>query len=112
MDLVVDNATVLTMDPERRVLPVATVAVQDDRIVAVGEEPAGGRTSATRRIDGSGKVLMPGFVNAHTHAIHNLLRGGLSDDRVLYDWLLNVLYPGVLAYRAEDARIAARLFCL
>ena len=55
---------------------------------------------------------MPGFVNAHTHAIHNLLRGGLSDDRVLYDWLVNVLYPGVLAYSAEDARIAARLFCV
>lgn len=112
MDLVVENVTVLTMDPDRRVLANASVAVRDDRIVAVGDGrgvPVGG---TARRIDGTGKVLMPGFVNAHTHAIHNLLRGGLSDDRTLYDWLLNVLYPGVLAYTADDARLAARLFCV
>jgi atrazine chlorohydrolase/5-methylthioadenosine/S-adenosylhomocysteine deaminase/melamine deaminase len=112
MDLIVENASVLTMDPDRRVLANASVSVQDGRIVSVGGQPPAGATTATRRIDGTGKLLMPGFVNAHTHAIHNLLRGGLSDDRVLYDWLLNVLYPGVLAYTADDAKVAARLFCL
>lgn len=112
MDLVVENAAVLTMDPERRVLPSATVVVRDGRIVSVGEDVRGDVARAGKRIDGTGKVLMPGFVNAHTHAIHNLLRGGLSDDRVLYDWLLNVLYPGVLAYTTEDAKLAARLFCV
>jgi atrazine chlorohydrolase/5-methylthioadenosine/S-adenosylhomocysteine deaminase/melamine deaminase len=55
---------------------------------------------------------LPGFVNAHTHAIHILLRGGLSQDRNLYDWLLNILYPGVSVYTGEDARIAASLYCL
>jgi cytosine/adenosine deaminase-related metal-dependent hydrolase len=111
MDLVVTNATIVTVDPDRRVIERGAVTVRDGRIAGVepgGEAPSG----AGRVIDAKGKVLMPGFVNAHTHAIHNLLRGGLSDDRVLYDWLLNVLYPGVLAYTADDARIAARLFCL
>jgi cytosine/adenosine deaminase-related metal-dependent hydrolase len=112
MDLVVENVTVLMMDPERRVIPGATVSVRDDRIVSVVEGPPDPSSRPAKRIDGTGKVLMPGFVNAHAHAIHNLLRGGLSDDRTLYDWLLNVLYPGVLAYTAEDAKLAARLFCI
>lgn len=112
MDLAVVNATILTLDPERRVIAGGSIAVDGDRIQAVGGPDAVDTRGAGRVIDAKGKVLMPGFVNAHTHAIHNLLRGGLSDDRVLYDWLLNVLYPGVLAYTAEDATTAARLFCI
>jgi cytosine/adenosine deaminase-related metal-dependent hydrolase len=112
LDLVIRDVTAVTVDPERRVLPNASIEVRDGRISAIrsGEEP--GRIDAGRVIDGCGMVALPGFVNAHTHAIHNLLRGGLSDDRVLYDWLLNVLYPGVLAYTKEDARTAAELFCV
>ncbi|MEA2650839.1 MAG: 5-methylthioadenosine/S-adenosylhomocysteine deaminase [Chloroflexota bacterium] len=112
LDLAVINATILTLGHDRRVIAGGSVAVADGRITAVGDAASVHPEGAGQVIDAKGKVLMPGFVNAHTHAIHNLLRGGLSDDRVLYDWLLNVLYPGVLAYTAEDARIAARLFCL
>jgi cytosine/adenosine deaminase-related metal-dependent hydrolase len=112
MELAAVNATILTLDPDRRVIESGSVAVDGDRIIAVGGPGEIDTEGAARVIDAKGKILMPGFVNAHTHAIHNLLRGGLSDDRVLYDWLLNVLYPGVLAYTAEDAATAARLFCI
>jgi cytosine/adenosine deaminase-related metal-dependent hydrolase len=112
VDLAVVNATILTLDPSRRVIHGGSVAIDGDHITSVGGPNTIDTSGAGRVIDAKGKVLMPGFVNAHTHAIHNLLRGGLSDDRVLYDWLLNVLYPGVLAYTAEDARTAARLFCV
>lgn len=112
VDLLIRNVTAVTMDPDRRVIPGTSVAVRDDRIVEVGSDDGMADLPAARTVDGQGKVLLPGFVNAHTHAIHNLLRGGLSDDRALYDWLLNVLYPGVLAYTEDDARVAARLFCV
>ncbi len=112
LDLAVINATILTLDPERRVIEGGSIAVDEGQIVAAGGPGSVDVEGAGRVIDAGGKVLMPGFVNAHTHAIHNLLRGGLSDDRVLYDWLLNVLYPGVRAYTAEDAGVAARLFCV
>jgi atrazine chlorohydrolase/5-methylthioadenosine/S-adenosylhomocysteine deaminase/melamine deaminase len=112
VDLAVVNATILTLDPDRRVIQGGSVAIEGDQFMAIGGPDAVDTEHAGRVIDAAGKVLMPGFVNAHTHAIHNLLRGGLSDDRVLYDWLLNVLYPGVLAYTADDAKIAARLFCV
>ncbi|MCK9520996.1 MAG: amidohydrolase family protein, partial [Dehalococcoidia bacterium] len=38
------------------------VAIDGDRIVAVGEAPAG-----TREVDGRGMVLAPGFVDTHSH---------------------------------------------
>jgi atrazine chlorohydrolase/5-methylthioadenosine/S-adenosylhomocysteine deaminase/melamine deaminase len=112
VDLLIRNVTAVTLDPERRVVPGATIEIADGRIKAIHEAGRGTDVKAARTIDGEGKVALPGFVNAHTHAIHNLLRGGPSDDRVLYDWLLNVLYPGVLAYSEDDARIAATLFCV
>jgi atrazine chlorohydrolase/5-methylthioadenosine/S-adenosylhomocysteine deaminase/melamine deaminase len=111
-DLVVRDATAVTVDQQRRVLPNASIEVRDGRISAIRSGEERGTFDAGRVIDGRGMVALPGFVNAHTHAIHNLLRGGLSDDRVLYDWLLNVLYPGVLAYTKDDARTAAELFCV
>jgi atrazine chlorohydrolase/5-methylthioadenosine/S-adenosylhomocysteine deaminase/melamine deaminase len=111
VDLLVRNAAVVTLDGDRRILHGGSVGITDDRIVFVGSSEDR-VPEAAREIDGAGMAALPGFVNAHTHAIHNLLRGGLSDDRVLYDWLLNVLYPGVLAYDEDDARTAATLFCV
>jgi cytosine/adenosine deaminase-related metal-dependent hydrolase len=110
-DLLIANVTCVTLDDDRRVIPGASIEVRDGRIAAISDLGSA-EARAERVIDGSGCFALPGFVNAHTHAIHNLLRGGLSDDRVLYDWLLNVLYPGVLAYTEGDARVAAQLFCV
>jgi cytosine/adenosine deaminase-related metal-dependent hydrolase len=112
LSLLVRNARVVTMDPDRRVLAPGYVAVRDDRIVEVGQQDQCRHDDAERVIDASGMAVLPGFVNAHTHAIHILMRGGLSDDRGLYDWLFNVVLPGLRAYRREDVEVAARLYCL
>ena len=63
-------------------------------------------------VDARGMAVLPGLINSHTHCTHNLLRGGLSQDRNLYDWLLNVLYAGLAQYSGEDAQLAAKLYCL
>jgi cytosine/adenosine deaminase-related metal-dependent hydrolase len=110
--LLLRDARVVTMDADRRVLPHGYVAVADDRIVGVGPQAECPYDRAERVIDAAGKALLPGFVNAHTHAIHILMRGGLSDDRSLYDWLFNVVLPGLRSYRREDVEVAARLYCL
>jgi cytosine/adenosine deaminase-related metal-dependent hydrolase len=111
-DLLITNAHVVTMDPERRVLKNGALAVDDGRITKVGEAAELADATAAKTIDAGGKVLMPGFVNAHTHSTHNLQRGGPSDDRVLYDWLVNALNPAMKAYRPDDVRLAAELYCL
>ena len=62
VDLVIRNGTVIdgTGAPGRR----ADVAVDGDRIVAIGDVDA---TDAGRVIDAEGKVVCPGFVDLHTH---------------------------------------------
>ena len=65
-------------------LPAQAVAVFGDRIVAVGsaEEIDAWRGPSTRLIDADGRLLLPGFDDAHVH----FLSGGLQLDRVqLYD---------------------------
>lgn len=73
-DLVFLNGSVFTGDPAR---PWArALAVRDDRIAAVGTDPdgIGGIDGTTHVVDLAGRMLLPGFQDAHTHPIH----GGLA----------------------------------
>src|SRR4051812_30002957 len=105
-DLVIEDVTVVTMDPDRRVLDDAWVAVAGDRIEALG---TGAPPPAERVIAGRGGVVMPGMVSSHQHVIDVLLRGGLEQDRSLFDWLVNVYFAGTSAYTPEDCALAATL---
>ncbi len=79
MDLLVTDVTILTMDPARRVLRNAAVAVKDGRIAAVG--PAAELPQdAAQVINGRGKVVMPGLIDVHAHAGHGLIKS-LGMDR-------------------------------
>ncbi|MGH9803681.1 MAG: amidohydrolase family protein [Candidatus Acidiferrales bacterium] len=93
VDLLVSGGTVVTMDAERRVIENGAVAILGDRIVAVG--PAGElerQFKAKRRIRARGRLILPGFINTHTHAAMNLYRG-VADDRVLEEWLRDYIFP-------------------
>ena len=68
-DLVITNAVVRTMDPDR---PVAeAIAIADGRIVAVGSGDEINRRAGadTRVIDANGRLLLPGFNDAHVHFV-------------------------------------------
>lgn len=105
---VVQDACVLTQNAARDVLGRASVLVEDGRIARVSEARID--AGAARIINGAGMALMPGLVNAHSHIMCVLLRGGLGADRRLMDWRLNVMAPGQAAYAPEDAALATRLF--
>ncbi|AQT83186.1 hypothetical protein B1R94_28505 [Mycolicibacterium litorale] len=99
------------MDAERRVLNSGYVAVQGQTIVGVGPM-AECPDSADEVLDASGHAVLPGFVNAHAHSLDILLRGGVADDRPLYDWLVNVGLPAARQYTLADHDLAVRLFAL
>lgn len=75
VDLLIEHGTVITMDPARRVLDDAAVAVRGDRIVAVGSS-AGLRERyvPARSIDAHRKAVLPGLIDSHAHAGHGMLR--------------------------------------
>lgn len=62
-------------------------------------------------IDGSGKAIIPGFINMHTHASMTLMRS-YADDLHLHDWLNNHIWPLEAKLTEEDIYHGARLACL
>src|SRR5258708_5124133 len=78
------------MDDRFSVWEAGVVAISGNAIAAVGH-PADAYTAA-ETIDCGGRVVMPGLVNAHTHAPMTLLRG-LADDLRLDVWLMGYMMP-------------------
>ena len=90
MSILIHNCTAVLMDQAGTVLPGAYVAVEGTKIVSVGTvRPQG---TFDQEIDGKGNVLMPGFVNAHTHVPMTAMRG-YGDGNNLQDWLNNYIFP-------------------
>jgi imidazolonepropionase-like amidohydrolase len=63
------DVSVVPMDGER-VLPAHTVVVRADRIVAMGPSRTTEIPNDALRVEGSGRFLMPGLADMHTHVIH------------------------------------------
>jgi 5-methylthioadenosine/S-adenosylhomocysteine deaminase len=92
-DLLVAGGTVVTMNAERRIIEDGAVAVIGDSIVAVGSRASiEAKYSAAQTINAGGKLVLPGFINGHTHAPMTLLRG-LHDDVTLDEWLRKYIFP-------------------
>ena len=90
MAILFENVTAVTMDPANPIVKNAFVLVDGAQIASVGtKRPAG---EFERVVNGAGKVLMPGFVNAHTHVPMTLMRGyGGGCD--LHTWLNDYIFP-------------------
>jgi 5-methylthioadenosine/S-adenosylhomocysteine deaminase len=89
-DRLLTNAHILTMDEGYTAHARGWVALGGNRILGVGEGTP--PWQAAERVDCGGRVVMPGFVNAHTHAPMTLLRG-LADDLRLDVWLMGYMMP-------------------
>ena len=80
------------------------VVIDEAAIVSVGAERPEGRFDCEK--DMSGKLLLPGLVNAHTHAAMTLLRG-VGTDLPLQRWLFDSVFPVEGRMTAEDIRALA-----
>ena len=76
-DLMITGGRVLALDEDSGELPGAAVAIDDGVIVAVGDvAEVEARWRPARRIDATGQVVAPGFVDAHVHLGAFLFAGG------------------------------------
>ena len=66
------------------------VYIEGTRITGIGQEPEDFTADLT--IDGSGRLLMPGFVNCHTHAYMSVFRN-YADDLPFDEWLFKKIQP-------------------
>ncbi|HEY0873859.1 MAG TPA: amidohydrolase [Vicinamibacterales bacterium] len=108
-DLLLINAHVLTMDDRFTVHRSGAVAIAGGEILAVGD--IAGEYAAHDTVDCRGRVVMPGLINAHTHAPMTLLRG-LADDLRLDVWLMGYMMPVEREFvRPEFVALGTKLAC-
>lgn len=87
---------------------IKDVYIQENRIQQIGECL---EVQADQVIDGKKKALIPGFVNAHTHAAMTLFRG-FGDDMPLKAWLEEKIWPNEAKLTSEDVYWGTKLACL
>ena len=84
---------VVTMDAQRHIYDDGAIVVTGDTIVAVGpRSELEARYEGHQIIDAKDKLVLPGFINGHTHVPMTLFRG-LHDDVTLNDWLYKYIFP-------------------
>jgi len=93
VDTLIFAGWVIPVEPEGLVLERHAVAIQNGQIVDIlPADQAAQQFSAQNTHHLPSHVLIPGLVNAHTHAAMTLLRG-FADDLPLMEWLQNHIWP-------------------
>ena len=112
-DWVIRARYVVTMDSQHRIVEDGAVAIAGQRIVAVGPSTEIGRKyQAQQTLDRRESLVMPGFIDTHTHAAMSLFRA-IADDRLLQDWLTNYIFPAESKnVSPEFVKWGTRLACL
>ncbi len=107
------GGTIVTMDPERRIIADGAIAVSNGRIVAVGRRAEiESRYKGRERLSAAGRLILPGLINTHNHAAMSLFRG-LADDLKLQEWLEKYIFPAEARnVNADFVRWGTRLAAL
>ncbi|MCR5856196.1 amidohydrolase [Mesorhizobium sp. J428] len=119
-DIAIVNAVVLPMGGAAKIAHGA-LTIQGNAILEVGAANVVNTNGAKKVIDANGRVVMPGFVNSHTHIASNMLLRGLLEDVQLFEWLstmwrlkrnfdADTLYWASLAGLAEMAKAGITTF--
>lgn len=93
IDTLINARWVIPVEPDDTVLDHHSIAIRDGKIVALlPTVKANSKYQAEDVIDLSDHALIPGLINAHTHAPMSLFRG-LADDLPLMEWLNEHIWP-------------------
>lgn len=108
MNILINNGIILPMNASNEDKPYFNgyVGIKGERIAFVSSNPDEAKAFLAKhkddctQIDASGKVVMPGLINTHTHVAMALLRG-ISDDVPLMEWLEQHIWPieGKMGYK-------------
>jgi 5-methylthioadenosine/S-adenosylhomocysteine deaminase len=84
---------IIPVEPNRVILEGRALAIAEGRIVAILPVDAARAAYPVAREESlPHHALIPGFINAHTHAAMALMRG-IADDRPLMEWLTDHIWP-------------------
>lgn len=106
---IIKNGLLVTMDSKRRVIEDGAVAIEGKFIKEVGKTKSlCAKWPDAESIDATGHMILPGFINAHTHLFQVLLRG-IGDDLSLTEWLKKAIWPLSKYVGREESYLATLL---
>src|SRR6185503_9769070 len=105
----IQNATIISMDPKIGVVDGGDILVDDGKIVEVGKNISAG---AAQIVDARDMIVTPGLVNAHIHTWEYPLRGIGANWVSKRDYHGNMHRNLAMRYRAEDVRVGNLLGAL
>jgi 5-methylthioadenosine/S-adenosylhomocysteine deaminase len=109
-DLLVRNIDwLITVDPKRRVIRDAAIAVKGGKFAAVGKSADIDQAwRADKVVQAKGMVVTPGFIDNHLHSSFQMSRG-LADEASAQSFLFDHMYPYEGAMTEEDVYVSASL---
>jgi 5-methylthioadenosine/S-adenosylhomocysteine deaminase len=93
IDILILGGKLLLLDSGNTELEQSSIAINNGNIIAIGQtKELVQKYKAKKTIKAEDSLIMPGFVNCHTHAAMTCFRG-IADDLELMDWLNNYIFP-------------------
>lgn len=106
---IVRGAWVLTMGPEGALRDAAVAFDESGAITGVGVAANLLAVNPGAKVVGDGNgIVLPGFVNAHTHLTEGLITG-MGETAVLWEWFERVVNPSGVSITREDVALGTRL---
>ncbi len=106
--LILRAGYVVTVDPDRRVIPDGWLAIDADRIAGIGSMDELRVQSEDEVLDLGGKLVMPGLINGHNHHWGSLFKN-TGEGLLLEPWLDQIALPLMAQLSNDDLRVAAYL---
>jgi cytosine/adenosine deaminase-related metal-dependent hydrolase len=107
--MIFDNCTVISMDPERRIITDAALVTDGDSIVALGKSATVRAAHPDDTIrDLHGWLVLPGMVDGHVHLPQAMLRGS-ADEVPLWVWMAERIFILEGNFTPADVQASTRL---
>ena len=111
--ILIKNTTIVTQNSERQIIKNGAILIEDKKIIdlgATGKIEKKYAKAKKRIINGKNQVVIPGLINAHTHAAMTILRG-FADDMPLKEWLEQKIWPAEAKLKPADIYRGSKLAC-
>jgi len=94
LDILIRGGRLLTLAEDKEIIEDPLIGIRDGEILFIEEAhaPLVSLYAPKEVIHAEGSVILPGFINTHTHVPMVCFRG-LADDLPLMDWLTNHIFP-------------------
>ena len=103
---IIFNAYIITMNERMELIKNGSIRIEDNQIKEIGEGKI--QIPDAEYFDAEGMIVMPGFINTHTHVPMTMLRG-YADDLPLHTWLNEHIFPAeARMVTPENVAVASR----